>query len=329
MSGRSPFSESLKFRVPDDQAGCRLDVFLTQHLSEVSRGHVRKMIDTALAKVNGLPAKASYRIRAHECITVVQPNAPPDGPEPEDIPLSILYEDSVLVGINKPPGMVVHPAKGHWSGTLAGALRYHFERLSRTGGPTRPGIVHRLDRDTSGIIVVAKNDRAHELLAQQFQQRQAEKEYYALVRGTPDRDRDVIARPIGRHPVHRELVAIRENHHTSRDAETVYEVQERFAGFALLSVRPRTGRTHQIRVHLSSIGYPILCDRHYGGPANLHLQEISGNRNGGQVVLDRQALHAYRLKLKHPFSQEPLEMTAPLAHDMKTVLKMLRTHRAI
>jgi 23S rRNA pseudouridine1911/1915/1917 synthase len=219
--------------------------------------------------------------------------------------------------------MVVHPSRGHGGGTLANALAHHFSTLSAVGGPTRPGIVHRLDRDTSGVIVVAKTDAAHMALAAQWESRSIEKEYIALVAGVPDRDRDRIEQPIGMHPHQREKMAIRADHSTTREASTFYEVLERFRRFALLRVTPKTGRTHQIRVHLAHIGCPVLCDRLYGGRALITVGELSGN-DDATVLLDRQALHARRLRFAHPATRQIIEIEAPLPDDMQRVLDVLR-----
>ncbi len=225
--------------------------------------------------------------------------------------------------------MVVHPARGHWSGTLAGALQFHFGgTLSTTGGPSRPGIVHRLDRDTSGVILVARSDMAHAKLAKQFAHRTIEKEYYALVSGCPERDRDYIDCPIGFHPHQREKMAIRRDVPTSRSAQTFYEVLERFDGFAALKLIPKTGRTHQIRVHLNHIGCPVLCDRQYGGRAKITRGEIRRDPSDSLVLLERQALHARRIKFIHPVTQQPLAIEAPLPADMQAVLEELRYSRS-
>jgi 23S rRNA pseudouridine1911/1915/1917 synthase len=235
----------------------------------------------------------------------------------------VLFEDDHLAVINKPTGMVVHPAKGHWAGTLASALAFHFSRLSSVGGVSRPGIVHRLDRDTTGAILVAKTDVAHQSLAAQFEAREVEKEYQAIVRGVPNRDRDRIDQPVGVHPNQREKMAIRANHSTTRTALTEYEVVERFPGFALLRVFPKTGRTHQIRVHLTYVGYPILCDRLYAGHAQITTGQLQ-KTDDPTVLLDRQALHAARISFTHPVSGERVQVSAPLAADMQCVLDVLR-----
>ena len=199
--------------------------------------------------------------------------------------------------------------------------------MSSTGGELRPGIVHRLDRDTSGVILVARNDRSHHKLALQFQNRTIEKEYFAIVAGRPDRDRDFIDRAIGVHPQQREKMAIRRDDPASRSAQTFYEVGERFDGFAVIRVFPKTGRTHQIRVHLSHIGCPVLCDRQYGHRARITRGEIRRDPADALVLLDRQALHARRLRFLHPASGAAMEIEAPLPADMTGVLNELRRYR--
>jgi 23S rRNA pseudouridine1911/1915/1917 synthase len=284
---------------------------------------LRKVIAAGGATVEGGRAKVAYRLKSGQRVEIVLPELPASAPLPEDIPLEILYEDEHVAAINKPPGMVVHPARGHWSGTLASALSFRYANLSSVGGTARPGIVHRLDRDTSGVIVVAKTDQAHFLLARQFERRTTEKEYLAIVCHVPDRDRDVIDQPIGLHATHREKMAIA-RHAPARSAQTFYEVLERFDGFALVRVVPKTGRTHQIRVHLAHIGCPVLCDRLYGSRASITRGELTRRGDDDTVILSRQALHAHRLKLAHPITNEPLVVTAPLPPDMEAILAALR-----
>jgi 23S rRNA pseudouridine1911/1915/1917 synthase len=334
MSDGQDCGDQRAWTIDEQGAGMRLDVFLARGVPELSRAALRRAIQDSAALVDGRRAKPAYILRTGQRVTLVPPQRPPTGPLPEDIPIVVLYEDDDLVAVDKPPGMVVHPAKGHWSGTLAGALAHHFQQLSTAGGPTRPGIVHRLDRDTSGVLLVAKSDAAHHQLARQFADRETEKEYFAIVAGAPDRDRDVIDRPIGKHPYQRQRMAIRAAGPESRGAETYFEVVERFDGFAALKVVPKTGRTHQIRVHLASAGCPVLCDRLYGGRAVLRRSELIDSARGGrapteddETILDRQALHARRIKFTHPRTGEPLEVSAPLPLDLSETLAALRLRR--
>ncbi len=329
MSTSELTSDPVELTVAAAESGQRLDAYLAAKFPLYSRVLLRKIIAGNGVTVDGQRTKVAYRLREGQKVRVVLPELPRQAPRPENIPLDILYEDEWIVAINKPPRMVVHPSRGHWSGTLASALTYHFDQLSEVGGASRPGIIHRLDRDTSGVMVVAKKDRAHLALAAQFEGRTIEKEYFTIVSGTVNRDRDVIEQPIGAHPTHREKMAIRAGHPTSRDARTFYEVAERFDGYTALRVFPKTGRTHQIRVHLTHIGHPILCDKLYGGRSQVTLGEIRVRREDDQVLLDRMALHARRLRLLHPITQEPLELVAPLRDDIDAVLRELRTYRAL
>jgi 23S rRNA pseudouridine1911/1915/1917 synthase len=323
MTATSPIERLVEL----EHAGCRIDVFLARQFPDFSRSHLRNAIDAGGVTIGGKVAKAGQRLKGGEQLAITLPDRKHNGPIAEDIPLNILYEDEHLAAVNKPPGMVVHPAKGHWSGTLTSALAFHFQQLSGAGGPTRPGIVHRLDRDTSGVLLVAKTDAAHFALSEQFEARTVEKQYFAIVVGVPDRDRDVIDMPIGAHPYQREKMAIRRDHPSSRPAQTFYEVAERFDGFAALRVAPKTGRTHQIRVHLTAVGCPVLCDKQYGGRSQVTRGEIRRDLNDRDMLLDRQALHAQRLKLRHPVSGEPLELEAPISADLEAVLAELRQYR--
>jgi 23S rRNA pseudouridine1911/1915/1917 synthase len=321
-------SEPIELLVGEEDAGTRLDVFLAAQFPRYSRVWLRKVINAVGVKVDGARTKAAFRLRAGQRVAITLPDLPVEGPQPEDIPLDVLYEDEFLVAINKPPRMVVHPSKGHWSGTLAAALAFHFEQLSTAGGPTRPGIVHRLDRDTSGVIVVAKSDPVHVGLAKQFELRTVEKQYFAIVAGNPDRDADMIQQPIGAHPYQREKMAIRSGHRTSREARTFYEVKQRFGRFAAVNVVPKTGRTHQIRVHLVHVGYPVLCDPLYGGRDRITRGELRGDHHDDTVLLDRTALHAQRLVFTHPVSDRRVAVEAPLPADLVAVLEELRSAKA-
>jgi 23S rRNA pseudouridine1911/1915/1917 synthase len=315
--------------VPESAHGMRIDLFLTQVTDGFSREQIRRAIQDDAADVDGKNVRPSFRLKAGQEIQFRVPDPPADGPVPEAIPLEILYEDEGLVVVNKPPGMVVHPARGNWTGTLTSALAYHFQSLSDVGGPTRPGIVHRLDRDTSGVIVVAKTNAVHIHLADQWAARTVHKTYLAIAAGRIDHDRDVIDAPIGRHPYQREKMAIREAHSTSKPAKTTYEVLERFPRFTFVRLSPETGRTHQIRVHLEHIGCPVLCDRLYGGrsaitAAHLHNSAAGGVPIQGPVILERQALHAARLEIAHPQTGKRMIFKAPLPDDMRGVLERLR-----
>ena len=323
-------NERIELIVAASESGWRLDAFLAHHLADYSRVHLRRVITAGAVSVDNAGCKPSYRLKPDQRISLVLPEIPREGPEPEDIPLDVIYEDDCLAVVNKPPAMVVHPARGNWSGTLAGALQFHFAgKLSSTGGPTRPGIVHRLDRDTSGAILVAKNDQAHAKLAMQFESRTIEKAYFALTLGSPQRDRDVIDCPIGHHPHQRDKMAIRRDDPNSRTAHTFYEVVERFDGFAAVQATPKTGRTHQIRVHLNHIGCPVLCDRLYGGRSKITRGEIRRDQGDELVLLDRQALHASWIKFTHPESGKTLKIEAPLPADMNAVLRELQAYRPL
>ncbi len=317
-------SDPVELIVDSFEAGWRLDVFLAHHFPDYSRVHLRRVITAGGVRVADRGGKPAYRLSAGQRVRILLPEIPREAPRPENIPLEILYEDECLVVINKPPGMVVHPARGHWSGTLAGALQFHFgSTLSAAGGPSRPGIVHRLDRDTSGAILVARNDLTHGKLARQFADRTIEKEYFALISGNPPLDRDVIDCPIGFHPRQR-----KNGDPPRRCPEPAcadfFEVVERFSGFAAIRLVPKTGRTHQIRVHLSHIGCPVLCDKQYGGRSQITRGEIRHDPGDLAILLDRQALHARRLKFRHPDDGRVMEIEAPIPADMQMVLEELR-----
>lgn len=322
---------SYDFVVPADAEGQRVDVFLSTCVADVSRARIRRSIDAGLATIDGQSCRPSLRLAQGQRVSLtVAPVAA--GPQGEPIPLAILYEDDAIAVVDKPPGMVVHPAKGHWSGTLAAGLVHRYAQLSGAGG-VRPGIVHRLDRDTSGVIVVARTDEAHHRLAEQFHDRTVEKEYLAIVAGVPDWDAERVDLPIGPHPTHREKMALRPDHADSRPAETLFEVVERYRGFALVRARPKTGRTHQIRLHLAHLRYSVLCDKQYGSRSKITAGELRGitrvrdlaaGLDDSAVVLGRQALHAHRLSLSHPVTGERMSFAAPLAADLESLRLILR-----
>ena len=306
-----------------------MDAFLAKHFTSYSRVQLRRAVSEGQVLVDGRNAKPSYRLNEDQTVFITFPSRGPTGPAPEPIALDLLYEDECIAVVNKPYGMVVHPAKGHWAGTLAAALSHHFNQLSSLGGATRPGIVHRLDRDTSGVILVAKTDTAHTKIAAQFEARTVSKEYCALVSPSPDRDRDWINAPIGPHPYQREKMAIRPDVASAREAQTFYEVTERFRGISYLKVKPKTGRTHQIRVHLTHAGYPILADKLYSGRSRIVRGDISGLREDTTVLLNRQALHAHRLEIEHPASGERMEFVSPLPEDFSKCLAEIRKYRTL
>ena len=314
--------------VETSESGWRLDLYLVHHFPQFSRMMIRKAIQSGAAQVDGRGGKTAYRLKPGQQVTLTPPEIPREAPQSEDIPLEILYEDDDLIVINKPAGMVVHPSRGHWSGTLVSALAWHFDgQLSSVRGPSRPGIVHRLDRDTSGAILVAKNDMIHGKLASLFQEKRIRKEYFAIAYGSPNLDRDMIDQPIGHHTKHREKMAILKDDPDAKEAQTFYEVINRFRGMTTIRALPKTGRTHQIRLHLTHIGCPILCDMLYGRQSQITLTEIEGKPPHGQPLLTRQALHAHRLSFEHPETGTMLEIVAPIPDDLRQTLAAIEKNR--
>ncbi len=278
-------------------AGERLDHFLHARMGEYSRARIQAWIKDGLVSVNGAPAKPSTILRGGERIEVSPANAPPLKAEPEDAPIEILYEDAAVIAVNKPAGLVVHAGAGAHSGTLVNRLVHHFKSLSQVGGELRPGIVHRLDRGTSGVMLVARTDAAHRALAAQFSGRTTEKTYLALVEGRVNADSGRITKPIARDPAHRTRMTARLDH--GRDALTEYRVLRRFEKFTYLEVRIGTGRTHQIRAHLASIRHPVAGDKLYGAQ-----------------VADRIFLHAWRIRFDSPATGDRVTVEAPLPEEL-------------
>ncbi len=303
----------------------RIDLFLTQSCDGYSRTFIRQAVQNDGAEVDGRIVRPSLKLQTGQRVRFRVPPQPTDDTVPENIPLDVLFEDDGLVVVNKPPGMVVHPARGHWSGTLTSALAYRFQSLSDVGGPTRPGIVHRLDRDTSGVIVVAKTNAVHLHLGEQFHDRKVSKEYFAITAGRIDRDRDRIEAPIGRHPYQRDKMAIRDGHETSKPAETFYEVISRHGRYTQVRLLPKTGRTHQIRVHMAHIGSPIICDRLYAGHAEISESELRGESRTSEepAFLTRHALHARALTLTNPQTGKEMTFEAPIPEDLQRVVALL------
>jgi 23S rRNA pseudouridine1911/1915/1917 synthase len=319
----------LELTVRHKTEGGRLDQYLVGQLADFSRSVVQKAIEAGTVTVNDAPAKASYKVRWGDRIRVQLPEPTHPLPVPEDIPLEILYEDEYLALVNKPFDMVVHPAKGHWSGTLVNALHFHFAHLSRAGGDYRPGIVHRLDRDTSGVLLVAKEEQTHRDLSMQFERRKVFKEYVAITQGVLDRDSDYIELRVARHPHEREKMIATDDEEDGKEACSFYEVIERFRGYTFCRISPRTGRTHQIRVHLASVRCPVLADRAYSGRDCLRLSDLVPGTDpaADEVLMPRQALHAHRLRFLHPRRNRVIEVEAPLPPEFVRTLEALRQHR--
>ncbi|MGH9618098.1 MAG: RluA family pseudouridine synthase, partial [Bryobacteraceae bacterium] len=285
-------------------AGKRLDAFLHECLPEYSRSRLQSWIAEGRVRVDGKPRRASYLLRGTEQISVDPAPLAPLRAEPEEIPLVILYEDAEVIAIDKPAGMVVHAGAGHARGTVVNALLHRFGALSELGGELRPGIVHRLDRDTSGVLLVARTDRAHQALAAQFRERQIEKIYLALVHGRMKQPQGRITAPIARDPIRRTRMTARSA--SGRAALTEYRLLEEIGNLSFLEVHIATGRTHQIRVHLSSIGHPVVGDRLYGAPA--------------QPSLGRFFLHAHRIRFRSPTAPDPVIVESPLAPELRQFL---------
>lgn len=298
-----------RIETTSDEQGLRIDVLLAKRFPELSRSHLQKLIADDLVTVNGKLTKANYKVQAEDSIRIIFPEAKPVEIAAEAIPLDILYEDADIIVINKPRGMVVHPAAGNYAGTLVNALLEHCQDLSGINGEIRPGIVHRLDKDTSGVMVAAKNDRAHIALAEQIKNRTASRKYLAIVHGTIAEEQGIINAPIGRHPSDRKKMAV--TFSNSKEAITRFRVIERFINYTLVECKLQTGRTHQIRVHMQYIGHPVVGDPKYGPEKK-------------RFAISGQALHSAELSLKHPNSGEELLLTAPVPPDMADILTKLK-----
>ncbi len=312
--------EEINLTVPAETSPTRLDSFVTGLLTDLTRSAVQRLIEEGLITVNGEAAKPSLKLHQGDRINVTLPPPVAAEAQPEQIPLDILYEDSDLIVVNKPAGMVVHPGAGNLDGTLVNALLGHCGDLAGIGGELRPGIVHRIDKETSGLLVAAKNDRAHQHLAEQFKAHSIKRIYFALAFGSPKSDKGRIEAAIGRHPTDRKRMSGKARH--GKHAVTHWQVLGRYPGITLLKLRLETGRTHQIRVHLAEAGYPLLGDPVYGGTKrvnNLDDQELQ------QLLkkLGRQALHAKTLGFIHPASGEYLEFDTELPVDMTTIIDYL------
>jgi 23S rRNA pseudouridine1911/1915/1917 synthase len=315
----------------------RIDQFLSGRVSYLSRSAVQRLIDDGLVRVNGKSTKASYKLKEGDCVEMVAPPEPVNELVPEPIPLDIVYEDDHFLALNKQADLIVHPARGRWTGTLVNGLVYYGRKWSTINGEWRPGILHRLDRNTTGIMLIAKSDEAHWRLARQFENRTIQKTYLAVIHGVPELLSDVIDMPIGKDKYIRERQAVRKEENGGRPAVTKYEVEEVFESnadvnlqpssfahdrklptppqrFAFVRLKPKTGRTHQLRVHMSALGHPMVGDTMYGG----RIFETSDFR------FDRQALHAAEITFVHPVTLKTMTLAAPLPPDIRRLTEILR-----
>ena len=313
--------EILALTVAAAEAGARLDQLLAQRLG-FSRARLQKLLKAGLVEVNGKVLAASYRVRAGDAVTVTVPPPEPSDLLPEALPLNIVYEDRDLLVVNKPPGLVVHPGAGHRQGTLLNALLHHCPELKEIGEVSRPGLVHRLDKDTSGLLVVAKTELAHQALVRQFQEHTITKKYLALVWGRLPAREGQIDRQVGRHPTARRKMSAHPRR--GKTALTLWRVIKELPGpLTLMELTPETGRTHQLRVHLASEGHPVLGDATYGGGVS----RLKGHLKlkGLAPLVRRQLLHAWQLGFSHPRSGAPVSLEAPVPEDFQAVLDYLKS----
>lgn len=304
-----------KFVVPSEREGQRLDLFLVEMLPDLSRSRLGSLIQKEFIRLNNSLCKAANRLKNGDMVEVIVPPLESLEIKPEKMDFPILFEDDDLLIIAKPPGVVVHPACGHYKGTIVHGLLDHCRNLSGISGVERPGIVHRLDKDTSGVMVVAKSDRSHHGLVELFKSRKVKKVYHAIVVRRPKTLKGCVSQAIGRHRSNRKKMAVVE--HGGRDAVTCWTVLEEFSNnMTYIEVRPETGRTHQIRVHMAFLGHPVAGDGLYGG------KQLAAPLEG--ITLNRQCLHAYSLSFHHPVTHEPMEFVSPVWPDMQAILENLR-----
>ena len=319
-------SKKYRFEIPEGKVKERIDVFLTSHIEKATRSKIQKLIEAKLVLVNKFPTKANYKILPSDIIEVEIPITPkPENTEAEEIPLDIIFEDEFLLVVNKPAGMVAHPAYSNYTGTLVNALLYHTGKLSSLNEPGRPGIVHRLDKNTSGLLVVAKDDWTHAQLALQFSKHNIEREYWAVCWGLFKEKEGVINRNIARSKSDRKKFSVSDNE--GRIAVTSYQVLEEFEFTTLLKLNLKTGRTHQIRVHLSSINHPVFGDTTYGGNKIVYgyaLPKMKQRIDNLLEIMPRQALHAKTLGFVHPHTKQQVKFDSELPEDFQNLLIKLR-----
>ncbi len=324
-------SETHHIQVRKRLPGRRLDKYLRAKYPRISRTALQLYIKQGLVTVNDLPTKASYEPKPGDRIKVVLPPPPPADVVPENIPLDILYEDDWMLAINKAAGIVCHPGHPSQTGTVVNAVAFHATNLSRGSGPFRPGIVHRLDKNTTGVMVIAKTDEAHWRIALQFERRTIRKEYFAICHGRITLDGDVINKPLAPHPATTKRMILPSinppRQAMFKEAITEYRVSRRYRGYTTVELFPKTGRTHQLRVHMASLGHPILGDRFYGGHAVSEADLTGGG--SPESLIEHQALHARRLRLMHPILEKPLELEAPLPPRITRILELLDGHRRL
>lgn len=323
-------AKRMRLRIRRKLPGRRIDKYLHGRYPHLSRTSIQRLIRQGAVTVNGHPTKPSYEMDAGDIVEMLMPDPEPPEVIPEDIPIDVLYEDDHIMAINKRAGIICHPARATQTGTIVNAVAFYSSSLSYGQDPFRPGIVHRLDKNTTGVMLIAKQDEAHWRLALQFERRTIQKTYLAVVSGEMNLDGDTIDAPIGVHPVVRErfAVMIRENKiNVAKSAITHYEVAERFRGYTLVKLMPKTGRTHQLRVHMSYIGRPILGDVMYGGRA-ISEHDIAGEGDT-EPFLTHQALHAWRIAFKHPITEKPMEIEAPFRTTFRKLMQLLRRSRSV
>ena len=319
-------AKKFRFEVPEGKKKERIDLFLTHHIENATRSKIQKLIEAELVKVNGKPVKPNYKVYPNNIVDIEIPITPrPENAEPEEIPLDIIYEDDYLLIVNKPAGMVAHPAYSNYTGTLVNALLHHSKSLSNVNEPGRPGIVHRIDKDTSGLLVVAKDDWTHAKLAEQFSKHTVEREYQAVCWGIFKESEGVIEKNIVRSKSDRKKFGVSDTE--GKTATTFYKVLEEFEFASLVKLKLKTGRTHQIRVHLASMNHPVFGDTTYGGNKIVYgssLPKMKNRIDNLLKIMPRQALHAKTLGFCHPHTKEFIHFDSELPKDFKELLENIR-----